>query len=168
MNLIPAAEYYRMSTDDQETSIPSQQAIVRPYAKANGYRIVATYQDEAISGDDTDKRRGFQQMIADAKAGRFKAILCWDQDRFGRFDSLEAGYWIHPRRQAGGVLVTVTDGVVNWDDFTGRVMYSLKQETKHQYLRDLSRVVMRGMLDLAKAGQWVSGRPPLGYVLGDD
>jgi site-specific DNA recombinase len=166
--MIPAAEYYRMSDDSQETSIPSQQAAVRPFAKSGGYKIVATYEDHGISGDDTARRKGFQRMIADAKAGKFKAILCWDQDRFGRFDSLEAGYWIHPLRLAGVALVTVTDGLVNWDDFTGRIMYSLKQETKHQYLRDLSQNVTRGMLDKARAGLWTSGRPPLGYILGDD
>lgn len=166
--MTPAAAYYRMSTDEQEGSVAGQRASVVPMAKERGYRIVRDYIDEGISGDATDKRKAFQRMIADAVKGQFKAILCWDIDRFGRFDSIEAGYWIHPLRQAGVKLVTVTEGPINWDDFTGRVMYSLKTEGKHQYLRDLSKNVLRGMRDKSLAGLWVSGKPPLGYVIGDD
>lgn len=166
--MIPAGAYYRMSTDDQATSVPGQRSAVMPFAAEHGFQIVAEYIDEGISGDATEKRKEFQRMIADAVAGKIKAILCWDQDRFGRFDSIEAGYWIHPLRKAGVRLVTVNEGTINWDDFTGRVMYSLKQEGKHQYLRDLSRNTMRGMLQKAQQGLWVCGPPPLGYVVGDD
>lgn len=166
--MIPTATYYRMSTDEQVASIDSQRSAVVPRAKGDGFKVVREYTDQGISGDDTGKRTGFQRMIEDASKGLFKAIWCWDQDRFGRFDSLEAGYWIHPLRKAGIKLYTVTDGPVNWDDFTGRVMYSIKQEGKHQYLRDLSKNVMREMAKMAQEGLWVCGPPPLGYVVGDD
>jgi site-specific DNA recombinase len=167
--MIPAVAYYRMSTDDQTTSVPAQRAAVQRMAKDKGYRILRDYIDEGISGDATEKRKAFQRMIADAEArGDFRAVLCWDQDRFGRFDSIEAGRWIYPLRQAGIKLVTVTQGVIDWSDFAGRVLYSIQQEGKHQFLRDLSRNTLRGMAEKAKAGQWVCGRPPLGYVIGPD
>src|SRR5437899_1970944 len=105
--LVPAVGYLRRSTDKQEASIPDQTKAVQRYADEKGYRILRWYTDDAISGDDTANRLGFRQMLADAREERadFKAILCWDQDRFGRFDSIEAGYWIHPLRQAEIVLV---------------------------------------------------------------
>lgn len=78
-------------------------------------------------------------MIKDAEdKADFAAILCWDQDRFGRFDSIEAGRWIHPLRCAGVWLVTVAQGVIDWNDFTSRMMYAIQQEGKYQYLIDLS------------------------------
>lgn len=163
--LIPAVAYLRRSTDSQEASIPDQRAAVQQYADEHGYRIIREYVDDAISGDETAKRLDFQRMIADAEDSRdFTAILCWDQDRFGRFDSMEAGYWTYPLRQAGVRLVTVNDGPIDWDDFTGRVMYGLKQEGKHQFLQDLSRNVARGQLETAKAGGWIGGIP-YGYLL---
>ena len=55
----------------------------------------------SCSGDATEKRLQFQQMIRDAEAGHFKAIVAWDQDRSGRLDSIEAGHWIYPLRKAG-------------------------------------------------------------------
>jgi site-specific DNA recombinase len=106
-------------------------------------------------------------MITDAEDGRFKAILCWDQDRFGRFDSLESGYWIHPLRKRGVQLVTCTDGPVDWNTFAGRMLYGMKQEGKHQYLVDLSNNVTRRMKQLAQEGKWVCGALPVGYRLDD-
>jgi DNA invertase Pin-like site-specific DNA recombinase len=161
--LIPAVGYLRRSTDKQEASIPEQKSAIERYAAEHGYQILRWYTDDAISGDETEKRHDFQRMIAAAQdQGDFEAILCWDQDRFGRFDSLEAGYWIHPLREAGVTLVTLNEGPIDWNDFTGRLMYSIKQEAKHQFLRDLSRNVTRGQLEAASNGSWI-GSPPYAY-----
>jgi len=162
----PAAAYYRMSTDRQEASIPAQREAVEKYAAANGYEITAEYLDEGISGDATEKRHQFKRMVADAERREFEAILCWDQDRFGRFDSIEAGRWIYPLRQAGVHLATVAQGQIDWHDFAGRMMFGIQTEAKHQFLVDLSRNVTRGMRRLAEQGKW-SGKPPIGYVLRD-
>ena len=73
----PAAAYYRMSSDKQETSIADQRAAVEKYSQQNNYRIVREYVDEGISGDNTEKRAGFLQMLHDAEHARdFKVILC--------------------------------------------------------------------------------------------
>ena len=98
------------------------------------YQLIREYLDSAISGNATEKRVAFQQMPEDARQGKFKAVLCWDQDRFGRFDPIEAGYWIKPFRDAGVKLVTVGQGIVDWDTFTGRLTYFVQQEGKHASL----------------------------------
>jgi site-specific DNA recombinase len=166
--LIPAVAYYRMSSDKQVATIPEQREAVLRYAREHGYHIVREYIDEGISGDDTKHRLQFQAMHKAACNDRdFDVILVWDSDRFGRFDSLESGYWVHPLRQAGVKLVTVNEGLVDWSDFTGRVMHSIKAEGKHQFLHDLSRNTLRGKLDAAKQGYWLS-RAPFGYRLESD
>jgi site-specific DNA recombinase len=162
--LIPAVGYLRRSTSRQEKSLEDQRTEIEKYAAANGYRILRWFQDDGISGDATECRLGFQQLHKVACGSRdFDVILIWDQDRFGRFDSMEAGYWIHPLRKAGVRLVSVTEGPINWDDFTGRVMYSLKQEGKHQFLRDLSRNVSRGQISNAQKGLLCGQAAPYGY-----
>ena len=75
--------YLRMSTDQQEQSISAQRDELHRYAKRQGYVITDEYIDEAISGDNTQKRAGFLRMRDDAVSGKFSLVLCWDQDRFG-------------------------------------------------------------------------------------
>ena len=162
-----AALYLRRSTDRQEASLSDQRREVTDLAKRRGYRIVAEYVDDGISGDATEKRLQFQAMIRDAAAKRFDLVLCWDQDRFGRFDPLEAGFWIKPMRDAGVMLETVAQGKIDWNDFAGRLLYTVTQEGKHAYLRDLARNCNRGVRQRIEAGVW-SGLPPYGYARGDD
>jgi len=159
-----AVLYLRMSSSKQETSVPEQKAVLlKRFGKE--YRIVGEYADLGISGDDTAKRKEFRRMMSDAHAGVFDCVLCYDQDRFGRFDSIEAGYWIKPLRDKGVRLITIANGEIDWSDFGGRLIYSVVQEGKHAYLRDLSRNTMRGKLSRAQSGHWVNGKPPYGYTV---
>ena len=54
------------STNQDEESIKYQRAAIMTYAHLKGYYITCEYIDEAKSGR-TDKRDGFQEMIADAR-----------------------------------------------------------------------------------------------------
>lgn len=163
-SLIPAVGYVRMSTDKQEDSPAQQKAEITKLAEREGYRILRWYEDHGFSGAKTLKRPQFRRMIRDAEeCGDFKAILCWDQDRFGRFDSIEAGEWISPLRRVGVELVTVCQGRIDWDDFAGRLIYQITQEGKHRYLVDLSRNALRGMIGFAKQGNLLGMATPYGY-----
>ena len=46
--------------------------------------------------------------------------------------------------------------------------YWISPEGKHQFLRNLSKNVSRGMDKLADEGRWVTGKPRIGYVVDDD
>ena len=111
--MINAVAYVRMSSDKQEASLKQQREEITKLAEREGYRIIRWYTDKAVSGDATEKRVQFQQTIKDAQSGEFKAILSWDQDRFGRFDSIEVGHWIYPLPKAGVCLVTVAQGRID-------------------------------------------------------
>jgi site-specific DNA recombinase len=162
---IPAVAYVRMSGDNQEDSPEQQRAEIAKLAERGGYSLLREYFDEAISGDATEKRVSFQQMRDDCQFGGFKAVLCWDQDRFGRFDPIEAGYWIKPFRDAGVVLHTCSQGRIDWNELQGRLVYIIQQEGKHAYLKDLSRNTLRGRRDGAQRGEWMGGPADYGYTL---
>lgn len=161
-----AVLYLRMSDDEQVQSIPSQRAELVKLAQSNSYQVVneTGYCDEGISGDDTERRKAFLKMREDAGRGEFDVILCWDQDRFGRFDPLDAGYWIYPFRQAGVRLETIAQGKIDWEDLTGQLIYSVNQLAKNAFLKDLSRNTTRGLLAAAREGRAGTGGPnPYGY-----
>jgi DNA invertase Pin-like site-specific DNA recombinase len=163
--LVPAVAYVRMSDDRQEQSPDQQRNEITKLAEKGGYQIVRWYIDEGISGDATEKRTAFLKMRDHCQQGDFRAVLCWDQDRFGRFDPIEGGYWIKPFRDADIKLVTVAQGVIDWSDFQGRLVWFVQQEGKHAFLRDLSRNLLRGHLDAARRGEWQGGPAPYGYIL---
>jgi DNA invertase Pin-like site-specific DNA recombinase len=159
---VTACGYIRMSSAQQESSPEQQRIEISALAERRGFRLVQWYVDEGISGDEIEKRPNFCRMMEDAKQRQFDAILCWDQDRFGRFDSLRAGYVIEPLRMAGVRLITVTQGDINWGDFAGRMIYAIQQEGKNQFLVNLSQNVTRGKIQRAKQG-FGTGRSPYGY-----
>src|SRR5262249_14520023 len=133
---VPAVGYVRRSTDKQEASLPEQKKAIQGYAAEKGYNILRWYEDDAISGDDTEKRHGFLRMVADAQEQRdFQFVICWDQSRFGRFSPQEAGHWTYLLSKAGVGLVTVDKGLIDWDDFTGWLTYSVDQHSKHDFLK---------------------------------
>jgi hypothetical protein len=99
----------------------------------------------------------------DEQQGDFEAILCLDQDRFGRFDSIEAGEGTSPLRRAGVQLVTVVQGRITWDDFAGRMIYQVTHEGKHHYLVDFSGNALRGMIRFREAGAASGKSNPYAY-----
>ena len=69
---VRAVGYLRRSTDKQEASIPEQRRAVEQYAAENGYSIVRWYTDDAISGDDTEKRHAFKQVSLEEFVGEVR------------------------------------------------------------------------------------------------
>ncbi len=75
-----AALYLRVSTVDQNPE--TQLHDLHQMAAQRGYEIVQEYTDR-ISGTKA-KRPGLDQMMADARRGRFDVVLVWACDRIAR------------------------------------------------------------------------------------
>jgi DNA invertase Pin-like site-specific DNA recombinase len=70
-----AAIYARYSTDLQrDASIEDQIRVCKERIKREGWRLVATYTDRAISGAD-QLRPGYQKLIEDARKGAFDLVI---------------------------------------------------------------------------------------------
>lgn len=159
-----AVGYLRRSTDRQEQSIPDQKRAVEAYAAEHGMRITRLYVDDAISGTSVAKRPAFQEMVADAQAGRgFRYVLVYDVKRFGRLDNDEAGYYRHVLRQAGVEVCYASENFTG--DSTDDLLRPVKQWQARQESKDLSKVTIRGQLSRVEAGWWMGGAPPYGYDL---
>jgi DNA invertase Pin-like site-specific DNA recombinase len=75
-----AGLYLRVSTIDQHPE--TQLNDLRQMASQRGLEIVAEYTDR-ISGTKA-KRPGLDQMMTDARRGRFDVVLVWASDRIAR------------------------------------------------------------------------------------
>ena len=69
------AVYCRYSSDNQrEASIEDQVRVCQVRAEREGWEVIQVYADYAISGASAGRPQ-FQQLVADARAGRFQVIL---------------------------------------------------------------------------------------------
>lgn len=81
------AAYARVSTNSEEqlTSYEAQVDYYTRYIQAQGeWDFVKVYTDEGISATNTKKRDGFNNMIADALAGKIDLIITKSISRFAR------------------------------------------------------------------------------------
>ncbi|MFA4971712.1 MAG: recombinase family protein [bacterium] len=74
------AIYARVSTDDQKADL--QLDALRLYAQARGIEVYREYVD-FISGAK-ESRPALNEMLADARRGKFSAVAVWKIDRLGR------------------------------------------------------------------------------------
>ena len=81
------AVYARVSTDDprQTSSFELQKRYYEEFvAQHPKWELIGIYADEGISGTSTAHRAAFNQMIADAKAGKIDLIITKSVSRFAR------------------------------------------------------------------------------------
>ena len=89
--LIPVAQYVRMSTEHQQYSLENQSLAIQKYAGSHGFGVVRTYSDAAKSGLVLRRRAGLQQLLQDVVGGTsgYRAILVYDVSRWGRFQETD-------------------------------------------------------------------------------
>jgi DNA invertase Pin-like site-specific DNA recombinase len=75
-----AVLYSRVSSNDQ--SVETQLCDLRPLAAARGFEVVGEYSDK-ITGTKA-KRPGLNQLMFDARRGRFDVVMVWAFDRMAR------------------------------------------------------------------------------------
>jgi len=143
-----AALYARYSSDNQrDASIEDQLRICRARAEREGWTVVDSYTDRAISGSSL-LRPGVQELIADGLKRRFDVILTESLDRLSRDQEDIAG--LYKRMRFAGVnIVTLSEGEVS------ELHIGLKGTMGALYLKDLSdktRRGLRGRIEDGKSG----------------
>lgn len=105
------ALYARYSSDNQrEASIEDQLRLCRQHAEKQGWSVVDSYTDRAISGASL-LRPGIQELIQDATRGRFGIVLAEAMDRLSRDQEDIAG--LFKRMAYGDVKIfTLSEGEV--------------------------------------------------------
>lgn len=161
-----AAIYLRMSSNPQKDSISQQREACLLYAADHGYEIIDEYADEGISGISSKlKRAGFQRLVADAEAGKFEFVICWEQNRASRSKPREFFAEMNPLVDAGVKLVFTDKGIVDLDKFVDFLTTAVGANSGNDYVLSMARSVVRGQHEKKAAkGLWVSGTPPLGLT----
>ena len=139
--LTPAAQYLRMSTEDQPNSIPMQRDAIQRYAAGHGFEIVETYCDAGKSGLYIRNRPGLSQLLRDVLGGkcRFQVILVYDVSRWGRFqDTDESAHYEFLCRRAGIQVHYCAEQFENDLRLPNAILKSLKRIMAAEYSREIS------------------------------
>ncbi|WP_082267115.1 recombinase family protein [Komagataeibacter europaeus] len=132
------ALYARYSSENQrDASIEDQLRLCRLHAEKQGWTIVDSYTDRAISGASL-LRPGIQELIQDATRGRFTIVLAEAMDRLSRDQEDIAG--LFKRMTFSGVrIITLSEGDVT------HLHIGLKGTMNALFLKDLAEKVRRGL-----------------------
>jgi len=164
-SLVPAAQYVRMSTEDQQYSIANQEAAIQTYAKGHGYIVVSTYADAGKSGVEIKHRQELRRLLSDVVSGRakYRAILVYDVSRWGRFQDVdEAAHYEFLCKSAGVPVRYCAEQFDNDGSLPSSMMKALKRTMAAEYSRELGIKVSAGQRRLALLGFRVVGRAGYG------
>lgn len=165
--MIKVASYCRVSTDkdDQANSFESQQRYFRAYIdRQPEWELYQVYADEGITGTSTKKRAAFNQMIADARMGKFELILTKEVSRFSR-NILDTIAYTRELKALGVGVLFLNDGISTLEpdaELRLSIMGSIAQEES----RKTSSRVKWGQTRRMEQGV-VFGRSLLGYDVKD-
>jgi DNA invertase Pin-like site-specific DNA recombinase len=164
-DLIPAAQYVRMSTEHQQYSLENQSAAIQKYAVAHGFEIVRTYSDAAKSGLVLTHRTGLQQLLQDVVGGIavYRAVLVYDVSRWGRFqDTDESAHYEFLCKSSGVPIHYCAETFANDGTLPSLIMKALKRTMAGEYSRELGVKILAGQKRLAQLGFKQGGRPGYG------
>lgn len=167
---INCAIYTRVSTSDgmeQEfTSLDAQREAAESYIvsqKSEGLVVLKDrYNDAGFSGATTE-RPALQQLISDIKSGKIGCVVVYKVDRLSR-SLLDFSKLLEFFDQSNVAFVSVTQHF-NTNTSMGRLTLNILLSFA-QFEREIISERTRDKMGAArKKGQWMGGRPALGYNL---
>jgi site-specific DNA recombinase len=146
-----AAIYARYSSDNQrDASIEDQVRTCKKRVEAEGWELIETYSDRAISGAST-LRPGYQQMLMDARNGSFDILVAEALDRLSRDQEDIAGLY-KQLTFSNVTLITLSEGEIN------ELHVGLKGTMNALFLKDLAHKTRRGLEGRVLNGKSGGGR----------
>ena len=162
-----AAQYLRMSTDQQRYSLANQTELIRTYAERHGFTVVKSYEDAGRSGVTTARRDGLKRLLHDVVAGSqpYATILVVDVSRWGRYQNPDEGaHYEFLCREAGVSVLYCAEAFDNDNSPTSAIVKSLKRVMAADYSRQLSDRCQAGVRRQTLAGFAQGGAAPFGAV----
>lgn len=162
-----AVAYIRVSTNEQAEhgySLGAQKEEIEKFCDRQDYDFIHTYADEGVSGKNTNKRLGYQQMMADASNSKFDVVIVWKLSRLARnmSDVLKTTETLLKED------ITFHSISENFDieTSTGRLMLQLLGSFGEFERRQISENVQLSMKSLVRDQKRFAGGRMLGYVSG--
>ena len=164
------AGYARVSTEleEQQSSYEAQVSYYTEYIQGrDDWEFVKVYTDEGMSATSTKHREGFQQMVADALAGRIDLIVTKSVSRFARntVDSLST---IRELKEHGTEVYFEKKNIWTFDS-KGELLLTIMSSLAQEESRSISENVRWGQRKKISDGKFsLNYKHFLGYDKGPD
>lgn len=164
---LKVAAYCRVSTDkdEQTNSLESQRKYFRDYIENHPeWILIGVYYDEGISGTQTKKRVGFNEMIEEAFRGNIDLILTKEVSRFARNTVDTLSFTRKLKDHGVGVIFTIDN--IDTREPDGELRLTIMASIAQEESRKTSERVKWGQKRKMEQGT-VFGRDLLGYKVKD-
>lgn len=161
---IRVAAYCRVSTDGDEQlgSFESQKLYYEQKIADNPEWVNAgIFADEAITGTKTDKRNGFQEMIARCQNGEIDMILTKSISRFAR-NTVDTLNYVRMLKDKN-IAIFFEKENINTLDMNGELLLTIMSSLAQQEVESLSQNVNIGLQMKMKRGEMVGFNGCFGY-----
>jgi DNA invertase Pin-like site-specific DNA recombinase len=164
-----AIGYVRVSTESQATdgvSLDMQAEKIRAYCSLYGYDLQEIIIDAGASAKTLD-RPGIGRALESIRKGQADALVVYKLDRLTRsvrdLDVLLSGYFADGQ----AALVSVCEQV-DTTTATGRMVLNILMSVAQWERETISERTTEAMAHKKAKGEYVGGRVPYGYRIGDD
>ena len=164
------AAYARVSTDSDEqfTSYEAQIDYYTQYIKKrDDWEFVKVYTDEGITGTSTKHREGFNEMVADALAGKIDLIVTKSVSRFAR-NTVDSLVTVRKLKEHHVEIYFEKENIFTFDS-KGELLITIMSSLAQEESRSISENVTWGQRKRFADGKvTMPYKQFLGYERGED
>ncbi|MFZ4452044.1 recombinase family protein [Salibacterium aidingense] len=156
------AIYLRVSSDMQESnySLAAQTGELNRYAEQQNWKIIGEFKD-VESGGKLNKK-GLNSMLDLVEEGHIDVVLCIDQDRLSRLDTVAWEYLKSTLRE-NNVKIAEPGNVTDLADEDQEFISDIKNLIARREKKSIVKRMMRGKRQRMREGKpW--GKAPIGYI----
>lgn len=164
-----AVAYCRVSSAQQEEreTIQNQIDFATNYCKLNNIELTHIYKDDGVTGTlPLNERPAGQELLRDAKEGKFKLVLVFKLDRLGRATRVILNA-IHDLDDMGVKVRSMTEPF-DTSDASGRFLLTILAGVADLERSNILQRMELGTARAAKEGKYLGGHTPYGYRVNKD
>lgn len=157
--------YLRKSRNDPEAesiddTLKKHKETLLKVAEQSGLSVIRIYK-EVVSGDGLFSRPEMVQLLSDAEADEFEAVLCMDIDRLGRSSQKDSGIILETFKEHGIKIITPLK-TYDLNDEIDEMTTEMQTFIARQELKSITRRLQRGMKKSLEDGCHIF-EPAYGY-----
>lgn len=155
-----ASCYCRYSSDkQQQQSIEYQLERIEEFCQKHNITLIEKYIDESTTGTN-DHRSDFQRMIQDSEQSKWGYLLVYNLSRLAR-NVEDQMFYQKILKQRGIMIISVEEKFDSSPE--GHLFALITAGINEYYSKHLAKRSFAGVIQNAKKGLAIGGKPPLGF-----